>query len=188
MKKRIRERKLIRLPGWDYRCAATYFVTICTSDRQPFFGDIHNGSMCLSKIGTLAQSEWLKTATIRTDMNVRLGAFVILPNHIHGIIAIGHNKFNTVNGVISCRATMHCGPTEPMKTPPSQFGPQSKNLASIIRGYKSAVTKQAHQIDPHFAWQSRYHDHIIRNPDSRHMVEMYIRNNINQWVQDRLYI
>jgi REP element-mobilizing transposase RayT len=87
---------------------------------------------------------------------------------------------------------MHCVPTTDKtdKTndnnhPMNQFGPQSKNLASIIRGFKSAVTQKARQIHPDFAWQPRYYDHIIRNKQSFQKITTYIKNNPAKWKNDK---
>lgn len=69
----------------------------------------------------------------------------------------------------------------------NSFGTQSKNLASIIRGFKSAVTVAARTIDPTFQWQARFHDHIIRNDDSLQRITDYIRHNPERWDTDTLF-
>lgn len=74
-----------RLPHWDYGSAAAYFITINLSHRIPFFGDIIDGNMHLSEIGKIAQTEWLKTPVIREDMNLKLGEFVVMPDHFHAM-------------------------------------------------------------------------------------------------------
>jgi hypothetical protein len=97
-----------------------------------------------------------------------------MPNHFHAIICIGKNRYNGPH----CRDAMHCVST---------FGPQSKNLGSIIRGFKSSVTIQARQIHPDFVWQERYNDHIIRNHKSYVQIQHYIINNVGNWEKDKLY-
>jgi REP element-mobilizing transposase RayT len=93
-----------RLRNWNYANEAMYFVTICTKNRQHFFGDIpsesEKNSIILNptEIGKIAHSEWYKTIDLRPDMNLELGEFVVMPNHIHGIVMIGQNKYNTNNG------------------------------------------------------------------------------------------
>lgn len=183
MKFRNSNRRSVRLKRWDYCRPMSYFVTICTQGQQHFFGKIEDSVMCLSAIGMIARFEWFQTPKIRPDMNIELGAFVVMPNHIHGIITIGKNRFNQnmKHNIVDVhrRTAMHCGPNN--VSPPSgqnRFGPQRKNLASIIRGYKSAVTKHAHGIDPRFSWQSRYYEHIIRNPDAEDAISIYIRKNV----------
>ena len=174
-----------RLPNWDYGRNAAYFVTICTKDRKHFFGDIVDEQMQLSEIGKIAESEWLKTPQIRPDMNLEMGEYVVMPNHFHGIIIIGKNEFNTqhIADGDACRDAMHCISTET----PNKFGPQSKNLASIIRGYKSAVTKYATINNIIFAWQSRFHDHIIKDEKSFQNISAYIANNIVNWSADQFF-
>ncbi len=92
-----------------------------------------------------------------------------------------------------CRDAMHCVSTPtiaanviPATTQPktNKFGPQSKNLSSIIRGFKIGVTKNARKIDPNFEWQTRFHDHIIRNSKSLEKIQNYIFNNPQQWKDD----
>jgi putative transposase len=158
-----------RLQNWNYAACAAYFVTICTKNRIDFFGSIEKGEMYLTKIGEIAYDEWLKTPDIREDMNLELGAFVIMPNHFHAVIMIGDNEYNReINSV------------------GNEFGMQSKNLASIIRGFKSAVTTQAKKMGYlDFGWQGLYHEHIIRNEKSFENIQNYIINNPKKWESDR---
>ncbi len=191
-----------RLKNWDYGSNAGYFVTICTHHRICYFGDIVDGKMNLSEIGKIAQTEWIKTFEMRPDMNLQMGEYVVMPNHFHAIIIIGENDYNTQRSLErgmehgtqyweQRRDAMHCvsttGPTGPTQNPKNQFGPQSKNLASIIRGFKIGVTKNARQIHADFAWQSRFHDHIIRNNESFHRIRKYIRQNPSNWKNDKFY-
>jgi REP element-mobilizing transposase RayT len=174
-----------RLRNWDYGWNAAYFVTICTKNRECFFGDVVGGQMVLNEIGKIVETEWLKTFEIRPDMNLELGEFVVMPNHFHAIIGIGENEYNTKH-VLNRRDAMHCVSTS--NETKNKFGPQSKNLASIIRGFKIGVTKNARLINPDFAWQSRYHDHIIRNDESFQKITEYIINNPLNWSEDQFHI
>jgi putative transposase len=168
-----------RLKNWDYTKSAAYFVTICTANRKHFFGKIENEAMIPSEIGSIVEQEWIKTPGIRPDMNLELGEFVVMPNHFHGIMFIGDNEFNDErNG----RDAMHRVSTDDIYK--NEFGPQSKNLSSIIRGFKSAVTIQARNINPEFGWQSRFHDHIIRDPKSYEVISNYIIENPKKWIED----
>lgn len=166
-----------RHPAWDYSNQAAYFVTVCTKNREHFFGKIVNNQMELSEIGRIVEQEWRTTPNIRPDMNLSLGEFVVMPNHFHGILMIGENEFN--NG---SRDAMHRVSTG---TTINKFGAQSKNLSSILRGFKSAVTKNARLIEPVFAWQARFHDHIIRNEKSFQNISTYIRCNAERWIEDK---
>ena len=184
-----------RLQNWNYGWNAKYFVTIVTKNRKHFFGEIENKKMILSEIGEIVCNEWLKTSDIRPDMNIKLDVFCIMPNHFHSIIEIGKNKYNKrdLKCDLNRRDAMHCVSTtnnttnnttnEPTKSK-NKFGPQSKNLASIKRGIKSAVTIKARKINPNFGWQSRYYDHIIRNDGEYQRIKNYIINNPKNWKDD----
>ena len=210
-----------RHPNWDYGGDSAYFITICTQNRTHFFGEISGGNMQLSPIGEFAQQCW-DEIPIHFPF-VELGAFVVMPNHIHGIIIINKNK--SIGDTDDDKTTNNCDPHHdhhPVETqnfaslppsptnnpsspptnnpsspsqPPSpqsqpqknKFGPQSQNLASIVRGYKIGVTKSAKKIDPNWQWQPRYHDHIIRNMESFKRITTYIINNPRNWNEDRFY-
>lgn len=210
-----------RLQSWDYSNPGMYFITICTKKRAHCFGEIvvDADARCItypdseargiaslrqSAIGQIAHSEWLKTPEIRPDMNLQLGEFVIMPDHMHGIVIIGdnHHRRDAMHRVsdsnpdetqfgdaIHCvinpnpdatqfRDAMHCVSTQ------ITIAPQSKNLASIIRGYKSAVTMFARKNNIPFDWQPRYYDHIIRSMDEYERVSEYIINNPYKWIEN----
>ena len=175
-----------RLRNWDYGWSAAYFITICTKGRECFFGEIVDEKMQFSEIGKIAENEWLKTPGIRPDMNLELGEFVIMPNHFHGIIIIGENEFNTQRGGNDDerRDALQCVSTTETA---NEFGPQSKNLSSILRGYKSAVKNYATKNNIRFAWQSRFHDHIIRDEKSFQNISNYIINNPTNWSKDQFF-
>jgi putative transposase len=168
-----------RLTGWDYSGSGVYFITICTKNKRCLFGSIENREMMLNDIGVIVQNEWLQTPSIRPDMNLELEEFTVMPNHFHGIIVIGANEYNCVN-----KDTSQAAET----TNDRHIGPQSKNMASIIRGFKSAVTAKSRKINPAFAWQERYHDHIIRNEESHLKIRHYIQNNAANWLHDKFYM
>jgi len=156
-----------RCPGWDYGADALYFITLNTHNRVRWFGSISEGQMQLSPIGAAAQAEWERTFALRDDMRLYRGAYVVMPDHFHAVIGIGGMTFN--EGRLAGTA------------PHNQFGPQSKNLASIVRGFKSAVTMAARAIDPAFAWQPRYHDRIIRDATALERITAYINDNPRRW-------
>ncbi len=168
-----------RLQNWDYGDNALYFITICTQNRRCWFGNVvdldNNPTMELSEIGKIVESEWLTTFELRKDMNLDQGEFVVMPNHFHAIIGIGDNIFNGTDA-------MHR-----VSTAKNRFGPQSKNLASIVRGFKSAVTMTARKLHIDFQWQSLYHDHIIRNDRSFQRITQYIIDNPAKWAQDTFH-
>lgn len=145
-----------RLKGYDYSLPGEYFITICTGHRKNYFGSGEK----LTSLGQIVRQEWLKTPDIRKDMNITLDEFVIMPDHFHAIIIIGGDG----------RIAMHRD---------SSFAPQSKNLASIVRGFKSAVTTWARKNNLSFSWQPRFYDHIIRNNIQLRRIRKYIKNHQN---------
>jgi REP element-mobilizing transposase RayT len=136
-------------------------------------------------LGQTAETEWVKSVGLRPDMKLELGVFVVMPNHFHAIIMIGKNIYNTQR-----RDAMHCVSTTNATAPnnpnnKNKFGPQYKNLSSIIRGFKSSVTTNSRKIgNTEFAWQSRFHDHIIRDRKSFERIQNYILNNPKNWKED----
>ncbi len=141
--------------------------------------------MNLSSLGEIAQSCWFEIPEHFPFVHV--DSFVVMPNHVHGILVIDKVGYNSQNGV-GMRKTVE---TQNLASLPigtkNQFGPQSKNLASVVRGYKVGVTKNARLIHADFGWQSRYHDHIIRNLKSYDKIVNYIQNNPVNWEEDELY-
>ncbi len=162
-----------RWAAWDYASNAAYFVTICIAGRIHGFGKIKDGVMQLSPLGQSALDCW--TEIPAHFPFVELGAFVVMPNHVHGIIII--NKPDQAAVV----------ETQVPTVPRNRFGPQSKNLASIVRGYKIGVTKYARQHGIPFSWQPRYHDHVIRDPKEHERIQQYILNNPINWEEEDFY-
>jgi REP element-mobilizing transposase RayT len=165
-----------RLRHWDYGTAALYFITITTKNMMPHFGAIVNGELQLSEIGEIVKAEWEKTFELRPDMNLFMGEYVVMPDHFHAIIGIGKNEFNTNTNNITDTNT-----ADPAA---NAFGPQSKNLASILRGFKSSVTIRARAINPEFAWHPRFHDRIIWSFSAYERISNYIINNPANWQDD----
>jgi len=174
-----------RLPIWDYGSNAAYFVTICTKDRICWFGKIQDTKMVLSEIGEIANKCWLEINQHFPFVN--LDAYIVMPNHIHGIVLIEkpeykQNKINLVE--TQDFASLQRQPNSHF----NKFGPQSKNLASIIRGFKIGVSNRARLLHPNFSWQPRFHDHIIRNETDYNRICDYILNNPARWFFDSLYV
>ena len=179
-----------RLQNWDYGSNAIYFVTICTQGRELYFGEISNQKMGFSEIGEIAHRFWNEIPNHFPF--VELSEFVVMPNHVHGIIII--DKATGGNGNAIPNATVETQNFASLPPPPQKyhhantFGPQSQNLASIIRGYKTGVKKYATLNRINFAWQSRFHDHIIRDNDSFQRISNYILNNPLNWAEDQLFM
>jgi len=166
-----------RLPGWDYAQAGYYLVTICTKDRVCWFGDICDGEMRLSETGEIVADEWQKTARVRA--NVKLDEWVIMPNHIHGIVVImGGCGINWRRDVARNVSTM--------ENVMSKISPTPGSLSAVIRSFKSAATKRIREMGfRNFAWQSRFYDHIIRDERSLNQIRQYIVSNPKNWDEDR---
>ena len=183
-----------RWQQWDYASEGLYFITICTKNHQHFFGEIIDGKMILNEFGKIVQNEWIKSIEMRPDMHLELGEFIVMPNHFHAVIMIGENRYNSKMvdlygcGCGGCgRDAMHCVSTgnryeNSTIQPKNKFGVQSKNLASIVRGFKSAVTTYSKKYGiTEFQWQARYHDRVIRNSFSLKQIQNYIINNPKNW-------
>ena len=162
-------RRSIRLQYFDYTNPGMYYITICVKHELDIFGKVKNGQMILNKYGQIAKSEWVKTNTIRKNMSI--GEYIIMPDHIHGIIII-NNK---------CRGTVHRAPTY------EKFGkPVSNSVPTIIRYYKGAVTKRINILRNTVGaiiWQRNYYEHIIRNKNEYYTIRQYIIDNPKNWRQ-----
>ena len=174
----IHHRHSIRLQGYDYSQTGAYFITICTHDRDCLFGFINDDEITKNEYGVIVEREWIKTSAMR--LNIELDEFTIMPNHLHGIIIITECK-----DTMQCRGTMHRAPTV------EQFGkPTSNTIPAIIRGFKSAVTKQINEMrqTPGVpVWQRNYFEHIIRDEKELHRIREYIVANPANWKNDDYY-
>ena len=167
-----------RLPGYDYSSPGLYFVTICTKNRVCYFGDVVNGKMELSPMGEIVADEWQKTSDIRA--NVQLDEWIVMPNHLHGIIWITHTveTFRRGGTVETFRRNVSTADTQ------SRLQPNS--LGSIIGQIKSICTKRIRAAGfADFDWQERFHDDIIRNDRALDAVRAYIIHNPANWEKDK---
>jgi putative transposase len=180
----IHHRRSIRLKGYNYGQVGLYFITICTWHRRQIFGTIEAGEMRLNALGTIARDEWFHTAQMRP--NIDLAEFVVMPNHIHGIIAIV-SEMSTDQG----RGTLRRAPTDPTgENQIEAFGkPTSNTIPTIVRGYKAAVTKQINILRdcpgcP--VWQRNYYEHVVRSEADYLRIAAYILDNPRRWHEDSL--
>lgn len=186
-----------RLQNWDYTSDGAYFITICTKDRMHFFGEIENKKMTLSNIGVIADLLWYE---IKNHVkNIELGKFVVMPNHVHGILIlnngrmVGVDRVDGTDGIVETlhATTLQSPPSQPIPPQPIQMAkisPKSNSVSTIIRSYKSAVTKHCNRLGFEFAWQARFHDHIIRNAREFKNIQNYITNNPMNWGKDKFYL
>ncbi|MCF7873319.1 MAG: transposase [Candidatus Omnitrophica bacterium] len=166
------KRRSIRLKEYDYAQQGAYFVTICVNNRKCLFGDVFNGEMILNERGRIVQQEWHKTGKIRK--NIELDEFVIMPNHLHGIINI---------------VGAHCN--VPLHDRIEQFGRSTSNsIPTIVKLFKSTTTKQINIIRNTAGirlWQRNYYEHVIRNEFELNCIREYIATNPANWKQDQYY-
>jgi len=176
----FKNRKTTRLAHWDYAQNGYYFITICAKDKEEYFGKIIDEEMYLSDVGKIAKYYWYE---IPKHFNfVRLEAFVVMPNHIHGIVVIddGMNLDKNVDLDLDVDKAM---PSNKI----NRFQNQGKGtISSIIGSYKSIVTKKSREISA-FSWQSRFYDNIIRNEKAYEKIVNYVENNPRKWKEDMFY-
>jgi len=157
-------RRSIRLQGWDYSEARAYFVTICTQNHQCLLGDVVNDEMLLNECGGVVAQywEWLRGQYLHLDLD----AWIVMPNHVHGIIVIGE----------ACRGGSRTAPTK------------GKPLGRLVGAFKTVSTKQINLMRgtpgaP--VWQRNYYEHIIRNEEECNLIRKYIADNPLLWALDR---
>lgn len=168
-------RRSIRIKGYDYTQTGAYFVTIVTSRRDCLFGEIVAGEMVLSNFGKIADECW--RAIPEHFPAVGLGAYVIMPNHVHGVIHIVDGR-----GAALLRPNVR-----PNESSPDESRPNVKpgSLGAIVRSYKSAVSYRIHK-EHHAAgiWQRNYYEHIIRDDKDLQRITDYINTNPLRWNKD----
>jgi len=182
-----------RLPGYGYSKSGVYFITICTIKHECYFGKIIDRQMVLSEPGKIAFQKWFEIPYHFPI--VILDEFVVMPNHIHGIIIIkpaivvgtlhatslqqtNATSLQQTNAMSLQQTNVTSQQNQPVKNEFMSFiSPKSGSLSSIVRSYKSAVTKNLHTMEPGFSWQPRFYDHIIRSDRELNRIRRYIINN-----------
>lgn len=174
MNKPLPQRRSIRLTDYNYSREGLYFVTICCQDKICLFGKIEDGETLLNEAGEMAKQCWLDIPNHYP--HVILHEFVIMPNHIHGILEI----------------VDHVG----AKNLSPEFKSPAKTIGSVIRGFKIGVTKWYNQnkrannyspLQSKNIWQRNYYEHIICNEKSFLNISDYIMNNPHNWINDEYY-
>jgi len=194
----IHHSRSIRLKDYDYSQAGAYFVTICAKDKEYVFGDVVNGEVRLNELGIVAMQCW--NAIPQHFPNVFLDEFIVMPNHVHGIIAfnVGAKNLSPVphdspipgNGNVGAK---HVLPIviNGDKTRAKDISPlhgTSMSIGSVVRGFKIGVTKWArNNAFTYMPWQRNYYEHIIRSEPELDKIREYIANNPLNWEQDENY-
>ena len=209
----IHHRRSIRLKGYDYSSPGLYFITICTKDREHLFGEINNDKMVLNHAGLMVQTVWDEIPRYYHHFDIH--EFVVMPNHIHGIIEI----INTVTTSVTVGAdprvcpdnntvdlpqsgqTRGSAPTDADNmaglsyTGRSRLVADAMSLPDIVKRFKTLTTKKyidgVHKNNwPPFdgkLWQRNYYEHIIRNEKSYYQISEYIQTNPFKWQDDAHY-
>jgi len=176
------QRKSPRLQGYDYSQEGAYFVTICTHRRAHWFGEVANYEMQLSEIGVIAQACWSKIPNHYP--HVELDHFVVMPNHVHGIIVL-HDLPDAIGNIVGTPYMVS------ENTSSETTSPQKHPILGVIIGtYKAAVTRQSRLVSTSPEgkfWQARYHDHIIRDERALNYIRRYMQNNPAIWQKDIFY-
>jgi REP element-mobilizing transposase RayT len=164
-------RRSIRLPSHDYRCPGAYFVTMCTWRRHPMFGRVHEGEMNPNVFGRIAGELW--TEIPQHFPSVRIDEFVVMPDHVHGIIVIDRWVQSHRQQRSDAASTLDIPGHHPR-------GPKRGSLAAIIGSYKSIVTRRINQLrgtPGTRVWLRNYYERIIRSEEELQLTRRYIRQN-----------
>lgn len=150
-----------RLRGYDYGSAGWYFVTVCTKGRAAYFGEVGGGVMRLNAAGCIASARCLALESHPPCPLVE--AFVVMPNHLHLLVALQGGAERTGDALAS---------------------PRGGTLGAVVRSLKSGITQRVREAGHPFAWQPRYHDRIVRDVAALHHIRAYIKNNPAKWRED----
>ncbi len=168
-------RRSIRLKEFDYSFDGAYFITMVTYHRECLFGEVVGEDVRLNEFGRIAMIEWERSCKIRQEIQLEMEEFIVMPNHIHGIVQICHDESRGDR------------PVAPTKT---SSGPLPRSLGSFVAGFKSCVTTRINKLrnsPGKNVWQRNYYDHIITNDDEYDTIVEYINSNPSNWRLDHEY-
>ena len=198
----LHHRRSIRLRGYDYRDAGAYFVTIVTHDRESLFGEITDGQIRSNEIGQIVAAVWARLSD--HFRNISSDEFVVMPNHVHGIIVVVHepdkrwdNACAGVHGRGEALAdappnrdtfvNANASPLHPSVRQPSARGTTPRSLNAVVQNFKSVTTRRIHKIAAYAErpiWQRDYYEHIIRDDADLQRLRAYIGSNPGNWNED----
>lgn len=161
-----------RLKGHDYGSPGAYFITANCFNGTHLFGEVVNGVMHLNDLGQIVYTQWFRTEVIRP--NITLGAFIIMPDHIHGIIIINEKREASIKVI---NLSVQDGNQKKLIS-------TSQTIGAIMRGFMGAVTSQINQLrgtPGEKIWQVNYWDRLIRTEKAFHKISAYIHNNPKKW-------
>jgi putative transposase len=183
-------RRSIRAKKYDYAGDGMYFITICTAGREMLFGNIRNGAMAMNEMGWIAWEEWEKSAEIRRE--IELDSFVVMPNHLHGLVTIVPDDSVGAHGMRPVSQTpVLQSQTSHSANPGACHAPlrrAPRSLGSFVAGFKGATTRlinEARGTPGTPVWQRNYYERIVRNERMMERIWTYIECNPLQWSLDR---
>ena len=202
---KTQQRRSLRLRNYDYSQPGAYFLTLCVWDRGSLFGEIIDGAMRLNAIGHIVAEEWVRTATIRSE--IELDAWVVMPNHLHGILVISDPGMSVnirtgssqhIVGATGGRPSKCTGeplkctgerPLAPTHRSPVAASMRPRSLGAVVAGFKSASTRRINEwrrTPGEKVWLRNYWERVVRDDAERWHIQEYIRSNPARWLQDRL--
>lgn len=180
-----------RHPSWDYNKDGAYFITICTKNREHFFGECKNDKMKLSTIGAIVQGFWYDIP--KHFLHAELDVFQVMPNHIHGILILNRKYVENQHIISEKQINYSTEENEIVKKDKNEFfqkiSPKPGSVSTILRSFKSECTKHIHKAFPQiaFEWQERFWDNIIRTDEDFIRISKYIVYNPKNWKEDRFF-
>jgi REP element-mobilizing transposase RayT len=192
---KIHHRHSIRLKGYDYSQSGAYFVTLVTWQRECLFGEIVDGEMVLHRYGQIVRDAWFDLRNHYRHLD--LGAFVVMPNHAHGIIALINDGEPLRNGrggslmlgetILSDESRAGVEPLPTSQTRPYVTAKPCHGLPEIVRAFKSFSARRINRLrrtEGIPVWQRNYYEHIIRNESEMDRISRYIESNPSRWADD----
>jgi REP element-mobilizing transposase RayT len=185
----LHRRRPIRIPEYDYTAPGRYYVTICVRNRECLLGRIRNGGIHLNELGRIVQRTWDELP--RHYSNIFLDAFVIMPNHVHGIIGItdcGAVDGADSNASVGTDSNAFVGAGSVFVGAGFKPAPTTTPLSEIIRGFKTFSARMintSRTMPGVSVWQRNYYEHVIRNERDLGRIRQYIADNPAQWELDK---
>ena len=171
-------RRSIRLPGHDYSTPGAYFITICAYGHECLFANVIDAKARLSPYGEIVREEWERSATLRPT--ITLDAFAVMPNHLHGVVAL---QEDSSVGAHSCAPLRAAHPNAPLQR-------RTRSVSSFVAQFKASAARRINALRgtrraP--VWQRNYYEHIIRDEADLERIRFYIQDNPNRWPEDEYH-
>jgi len=170
-----------RIRGYDYSAPGAYFVTLCARGKECVFGEVVDGEARLNETGTIIEVEWFRSADIRQE--IALDAFIVMPNHLHGIVIINPKRVGA-HGSAPSQDSLSGGVGAHGRAPLQR---RSCSLGSFVAGFKASATKRINDVrgtPGRAVWQRNYYEHVIRGDDDLARIRTYITENPLRWELD----